>query len=134
VNGVDLLLGDAALLAGLVRLGAPKDHKAAIDLSELSIILWCTVCWLIGLRGWLLGLALLAEGVMGVALDCGAVFEGVLRLPPVERVGRLERLLEVLRACTAPTGLRLGGVVSRNPHHLPMLLLVLVPLIAEMLG
>jgi len=39
VNSVHLLLGDVALLAGLIRLGAPEDHEAAISLGELSVIL-----------------------------------------------------------------------------------------------
>jgi hypothetical protein len=40
VEGVHLLLGDAALLAGLIRLGAPEDHETAIGLGELGVVLW----------------------------------------------------------------------------------------------
>jgi hypothetical protein len=39
VDGVHLLLGDAALLAGFIRLGAPEDHEAMIGLRELIIFL-----------------------------------------------------------------------------------------------
>ena len=43
VNGVHLLLGDVVLPAGLVRLGAPKDHEAALGLGELIVFLLGTV-------------------------------------------------------------------------------------------
>jgi hypothetical protein len=36
----------------------------------------------------------------------------MLRLLPMERAGGLERLLEVFQSCSAPTGLRSGGVVT----------------------
>ena len=39
VNGVHIPLGDVALPAGFIRLGAPKDHEAAIGLKQLSVIL-----------------------------------------------------------------------------------------------
>jgi hypothetical protein len=39
VDGVHLLLCDAALPARLVRLGAPEDHEAAIGLKKVSVIL-----------------------------------------------------------------------------------------------
>ena len=45
VNGVHLLLGDAELSVGFVRLGAPEDHEVAINLGELGIILWSGVYW-----------------------------------------------------------------------------------------
>ena len=45
-----------------------------------------------------MGLALLAEGAMDVALHGGVVLEEVLCLPPVEWVGGLESLLEVFWA------------------------------------
>jgi hypothetical protein len=56
---------------------------------------------------------------MDVALHGGAVLEEVLCLPPVERVGGLERLLEVFWACASLAGLRSGGVVGRSHHLLP---------------
>ena len=42
-----------------------------------------------------MGLALLAEGAMDVALHGGIVLEKMLHLTPMEWVGGLERLLEV---------------------------------------
>ena len=51
VNGVHLLLGDAVLPAGLVRLGAPEDHETTIGLRELGVILWGGVRWFTGLWG-----------------------------------------------------------------------------------
>jgi hypothetical protein len=39
VNGVHLLLGDAALPAGFVCLGALEDHEVAISLGELGVVL-----------------------------------------------------------------------------------------------
>ena len=77
---------------------------------------------------------MLSKGAMDVAPDGGAVFEEVLRLPPVERAGGLECLLEVLMARTAPTGLRPGDAVGQGHHLLPAVLPVLVLLVAAMLG
>ena len=39
VIGIHLLLGDAALPVGFIRLGAPEDHEAALSLRELLIFL-----------------------------------------------------------------------------------------------
>jgi hypothetical protein len=39
VDSIHLLLGDAVLPAGLVRLGAPEDHEAAYGLEELVVFL-----------------------------------------------------------------------------------------------
>jgi hypothetical protein len=69
VNSVHLHLGDVALLAGLVRLGALEDHEAPLGLRELDILLQGAICQFASLWGRLLGLALLAEGAMDVALD-----------------------------------------------------------------
>jgi hypothetical protein len=44
VDGVHLLLSDAALLVGFIRLGAPEDHEATIGLGELIVFLLGTVC------------------------------------------------------------------------------------------
>jgi hypothetical protein len=44
VDGVHLLLSDAALLAGFIRLGALEDHEATIGLGELIVFLLGTVC------------------------------------------------------------------------------------------
>jgi len=95
VNGVHLLFGDTALLAGFVGVGAPKDHEVALGLRELSVILLGTSRWVTDLQERLLGLALLAEGTTDVALHGGAVLEEVLCLPPMEWAGGLECLLEV---------------------------------------
>jgi hypothetical protein len=43
VDGVHLPLGDAALPAGFIRLGAPKDHEAALGLGELVVFLLGTI-------------------------------------------------------------------------------------------
>jgi hypothetical protein len=104
VDGVHFLLDDAALLAGFICLGAPKDHVATTSLRKLGVILWGGVCRLISLVGRLLGLALLAEGAMDVSRNGGTIFEEVLRLSLMERAGGLERLLKVLRACAMPQG------------------------------
>ena len=96
VDSVHLLLGDATLPMGLVRLGAPKDHEAVLGLGELIVFLLGAVHRVAGLQGSLLGLALLAEGATDVALHGSAVLEEMLRLPPMEGVGGLECLLEVL--------------------------------------
>ena len=128
VDGIHLLLGDAALLAGLIHLGALKDHE------ELVVFLLGTIHRVIGLRGRLLGLALLAKGATDVALHGGTVLEEMPILLPVEWVGGLKRLLEVFQECTAPMGLRSGGEVSRGHHLLPVVVLVLVLLIAASLG
>ena len=39
VNGIHLLLGDAALPAGFLCLGVPEDHEAMISLKKISIVL-----------------------------------------------------------------------------------------------
>ena len=91
VNGIHLLLP-----VGLVRLGPPEDHEAALGLEQLIVFLLDAIHWVTSLQDKLLGLALLAEGAMDVALHGSTVLEKMLRLPPMERVGRLKRLLEVL--------------------------------------
>ena len=73
VDTVHLLLYDVALPAGFIGLGAPKDHEAALGLRKLIIFLLGAIRWVVGLRGRLLGLALLAEGAIDVALHDGAV-------------------------------------------------------------
>jgi hypothetical protein len=82
VDGVHLLLGDAALPARFIRLGAPEDHEATLSLGELIVFLLGTVRRVTGLRGRLLGLALLAEGATDVALHGSVVLEKMLCLPP----------------------------------------------------
>jgi hypothetical protein len=81
VGGVHLL-GDAGLPAGLIHLGAPKDHEATLGLRALVVFLLGAVRWVIGLQGRLLGLALLAEGATDVALCGSIVLEEVPSLPP----------------------------------------------------
>ena len=49
VNGVHLLLGDVALSAGFVGLGALEDHEASLGLQELIVFLLGICCWVIGL-------------------------------------------------------------------------------------
>jgi hypothetical protein len=83
VDDLHLLFDDAALPVGLVRQGAPEDHEIAIDLGELSVVLRAGVHWFTSLRGWLLGLTMLAKGVVDVAPDGGAILEEVIRLPSV---------------------------------------------------
>ena len=95
MNGVHLLFGDAALLVVFIGVGAPKDHDAVLDLEELGVFHLGASRRVIGLQGRLLGLALLAEGAMDVALHGGVVLEEVLCLSPMEWAGVLERLLEV---------------------------------------
>jgi hypothetical protein len=112
VDGIHLLLSDAVLLTGFICLGALKDHEAALVLGELVVFLQGTACRVTSLRGRLLGLALLAKGATDVALHGCVVLEEMLRLLPMERAGGLERLLEVFQSCSAPTGLRSGGVVT----------------------
>jgi hypothetical protein len=119
---------------GFIRLGAPEDHEAALDLRELVVFLLGTVRWVDGLRGRLLGLALLAKGAMDVALHGCTVLEKMLRMPPVEWAGGLKCLLEVFLARSASTGLRSGNAVSHDDHLLPMALLVLVPPVVASLG
>ena len=51
VDGVHLLLGDAALPVGLMRLGAPEDHEAALGLRELVVFLLGSISWVISLWG-----------------------------------------------------------------------------------
>jgi len=82
VNSVHLLLGDVALLARLVRLGAPEDHEVALGLRELGVFLLGVVRQVAGPRGKLLGLDLLAEGAVDVAPHGSAILEEVLCLPP----------------------------------------------------
>ena len=60
MNGIHLLLGDAALPVGFIRLGALEDHETMLSLGELVVFLLCAVRRVIGLQGRLLGLALLA--------------------------------------------------------------------------
>ena len=91
VNGIHLLLGDAALPTGFILLGAPEYHEAALGLGELIVFLLGAICRVISLRGRLLGLALLAEGAMDVALHDSAVLEKMLRLPPNGTGRGLER-------------------------------------------
>ena len=134
VDGVHLLLGDAALPMGLIHLGAPEDYEAAIGLEELGVVLRGVVRWLASLWGWLLGLVLLAKGAVDVAPNGGIVFEEVLHLPLMEWAGGLERLLQVLWTRTTPVGLRPSGAVSHSHYLLPTMVLVLVPLITVMLG
>jgi hypothetical protein len=62
VDDIHLLLGDAALPAGLIRLEAPKDHEAVLGLEELIILLLGAVNWVIGLGGMLLGLCPVGQG------------------------------------------------------------------------
>jgi hypothetical protein len=95
VDGVHLLRSDVVLPVGFVCLGALEDHEAVLGLWELVIFLLCAYRWVTDLQGRLLGLALLAEGAMDVALYGGAVLEEVLCLPPMESAGGLERLPEV---------------------------------------
>jgi hypothetical protein len=78
VNDIHLLLGDATLLAGFVGLGALEDHEAALGLWELVVFLLGASCWVIGLQGRHLGLALLTEGATDVALHGSVVHEEVL--------------------------------------------------------
>ena len=49
MDGIPLLLGDAELLAGFIRLGAPEDHEVALDLRELVVFLLGAVHWVTGL-------------------------------------------------------------------------------------
>ena len=112
----------------------PQDHEAAISLGELDVVLQGSIHRLIGLWSWQLGLALLAEGATDVAPNGGVVLEEVLCLPLMEQAGGFKLLLEVLRACGAPMGLRPSGTVGHGHHLHPMMLLVLVPLVTTMLG
>jgi hypothetical protein len=134
VDGVHLLLGDAALPAGFIRLGAPEDHEAALSLGELVVFLLGTVRQVTGLRGRLLGLALLAEGAMDVALHGSVVLEKMLCLPSWNGQGDSSTFLKCFGACSAPVGLRSGGAVGRGDHLLPMVLSVLVSPVAMSLG
>jgi hypothetical protein len=95
VDGIHLLFGDVALPTGFICLGAPKDHEAALSLGELILFPLGAVHQVTGLRGRLLGLALLAEGATDVALHGGVVLEKMLCLPTMERTRGLECLLEV---------------------------------------
>ena len=58
VDDVHLLLGDAALPVGLIRLGAPVNPEAALGLGELVVFLLGAVHRVIGLRAsfWAKGL------------------------------------------------------------------------------
>jgi hypothetical protein len=104
VDGVHLLLSDAALSVGFVRLGAPEDHEAVLGLVELGVLLLGAVCRCTGLQDRLLGLALLAESATDVASNSSAVHEKVLRLPPVERVGGLNPFSKCSRHAHHPRG------------------------------
>jgi hypothetical protein len=95
VDGIHLPLGDAALPVGFICLGAPKDHKVALDLGELVVFPLGAVYQVIDLQDRLLGRALLAKGAKDVALHGSTVLEKMLCLPPVERARGLERLLKV---------------------------------------
>ena len=48
MDGVHLLLGDAALPAGFICLGALEDHEAALGLEELIVFLLGAVCRVTG--------------------------------------------------------------------------------------
>jgi hypothetical protein len=95
VDGVHLLLDDVVLSVGFILLGALEDYEAALGLGELIVFLLGTVRRVAGLRGRLLGLALLDEGATDVALHGITVLEEMLCFPPMEWAGGLERLLEV---------------------------------------
>jgi hypothetical protein len=82
VNNVHLLLDDAALPAGFIRLEAPEDHEAALGYGELVVFLLGTICQVVGLQGMLMGLALLAKGATDIGLHGGAVLEKMFRLSP----------------------------------------------------
>jgi hypothetical protein len=97
---------------GFIHLGSPEDHEAALGLRELIVFLLGAICRVAGLQGRLLGLALLAEGAIDVALHGSIVLEKMLRLPLMERAGGLECLLEVFWVCNMPAGLRSGGAVG----------------------
>jgi hypothetical protein len=134
VDGVHLPIGDATLPVGFICLGAPKDHKAALDLGELVVFLLGVVYQVVGLQGRLLGRALLAKGAKDVALHGSTVLEKMLRLPHVERARGLEHLLKVFWACSVPAGLRSCSAVDHGDHFLPMAILLLVPPVAVLLG
>lgn len=85
VNCIRHLLGDVALLVGLIHLGAPKDHQAPLSLGELGLLLLGTVYRFASLWGRLLGLTLLAEGAIDVAPNGAAIVEEVLPSPPWNR-------------------------------------------------
>jgi hypothetical protein len=133
VEDIHLLLGDVTLLAGFICLEAPEDHAAALDLRELVVFLLGAVHRVTRLWGRLLGLALLAKGATDVALHGCIVFEKMLRLPPMEWAGGLERLLKVFQICSAPAGLRSGGMVGHGDHLLPVVLPILIPSVAASL-
>jgi hypothetical protein len=94
VDNVHLLLSDVVLLAGFIRLGAPKDHEAMVSLRKLSVIFWGSIHRLASLGGRLLGLALLAEGAMDVASNCGTVFEEVFAYPSCNGQGASSTFLK----------------------------------------
>jgi hypothetical protein len=104
-----------------------------LSLEELIVLLGI-VHRVTGLWGRLLGLGLLAEGATDVARHGGTVLEKMLRLPPVERAGGFEHLLEVFRVCSAPVGLWSGDAIGHGDHLLPTVLPVLVLLVATLLG
>ena len=79
---------ETVLLGGWLDVGLPSWGKVETYLLGTS-------CQVTGLPDRLLGLALLARGATHVALHGGIVFEEVLCLPPMERVGGLEHLHEV---------------------------------------
>jgi hypothetical protein len=125
VDGVHLLLSDATLLAGFISPEAPDDHAAALDCRELIFLLGA-IRRVTSLWGRLLGLALLAEGAMDVALHGCIVFEKMLCLPPMEWAWGLERLLKVFWTCSAPAGLRSRGMVGHGDHLVPVVLPILI--------
>jgi len=94
VNSVHLPLGDATLLAGLIRLGASKDHEAVLGLGELIVFFLGTIRRVASLQGRLLGLALLAEGAMNVALHGSIVLEEILHFPPWKAQGASSAFLK----------------------------------------
>ena len=80
-----------------------------------------------------LGLALLAEGAMDVALCGSVVLKKMFCLHPMEWARGLEHLLEVFQACSMPIGLRSSSAVSHSDYLLPVVLLVLaLPIVASL--
>ena len=102
--GVHLLLGDAALPVGLIRLGAPVNPEAALGLGELVVFFLGAVRQDAGLWGRLLGLSLLAEGATDVALHGSAVLQKMLHLPPWNGQGDSSAFLKCSRRAVRPWG------------------------------
>ena len=67
MDSVHLLLSDATLPAGLVRLGVLEDHEALLGLGELGVFVLGIIRRGVSLLGRLLGLVQLAEGATDVA-------------------------------------------------------------------